>query len=224
MNGWDKEDPLRRIEGETVRANQALKDYASLGAGRTVNKLLDKYKNHVIVGENPPSRNYMVMARWSTKYFWLDRVGAWQDLQQKEAQTFNAARYEAMQQRVLTLGEALMKKAEEMIKWPIEKEEQEISSDGHTIIIKKYPAKWEFTTPAQFVKVTHELFALINGKPTAIHKFDLDKMNDDQLREYLGKNARRGLEAVRESLEGSGTPGNESSGDPESDPESSTVH
>jgi len=221
MSIWDKEDPLRRMQGETIRANQALKDYANLGLGRSLTKLAHTYVERAIHGGVPPTKHRTVLAGWSAKFFWQERVGDWQQADQEIAAIRMAARYQEMQQRILTLSEALMQKAEEMAKWPIAR--QRTQKDGVSITIE--PAKWDFGTPAQFVKTTHELFALINGKPTAHLKIeDIEHMTDDQLREYLSKRVRNRTEGTGESLAGSGTPGNEPAGDSEPDPSSGTIH
>jgi len=221
MNIWNKEDPLHRMQGETIRANQALKDYANLGASRSISKLWRSYLESIAAGGNPPSKNQCVMLQWSVKYRWQDRVGDWQELQQRDVTAFNLQRYEAMQKRVLTLGEALMAKAEEMAKWPIAR--SKTLKDGITHIIE--PAKWDFSTASQYVKTVHELFALISGKPTAHLKIeDIEHMTDEQLREYLSKRVRNRTEGTGASLAGSGTPGDESAGDSEPDPASGTIH
>lgn len=79
---WDPKDPLGRIPGESVKANKALNDYATMGPGRSLRKLNRHYKK--LREENPdletPTKNVVTINRWSTNHQWQARVEAAQEL------------------------------------------------------------------------------------------------------------------------------------------------
>lgn len=67
---FDLADPLRRIEGETVKAHRALQDYAIMGPGRSLRRLADDYQTQ----DKPPTKRRQTLEKWSTKFAWQDRV------------------------------------------------------------------------------------------------------------------------------------------------------
>lgn len=80
---WDIAEPLKRAQGETKRANQALRDYAALGVGRSIDKLHARY----IANESqiePPTKSRHTLAGWSIRYDWQRRVAEY-DRQEEEA-------------------------------------------------------------------------------------------------------------------------------------------
>ena len=97
---WDDSDPLRRGGKETIRANQALRDYAEMGIIRSLAKLIRLYRVHQeeykeyldnpgiwplskLIPKAVPSRNRSVITEWSTKYHWRERTGRWEELRRE---------------------------------------------------------------------------------------------------------------------------------------------
>lgn len=76
---FDPEHPLDRCAGETRRANDALRDYYQMGAGRSLRRLRDLYREK-FEGEGdsikPPTRNFKTLIVWSTDDAWQARVDA----------------------------------------------------------------------------------------------------------------------------------------------------
>ncbi|MEE9401235.1 MAG: hypothetical protein V3V32_04370 [Dehalococcoidia bacterium] len=69
-------DPLIRISGESKRGNQALRDYALMGAGRTLRSLHERYYQQQTSGglAKPPTINLRTLFDWSQKFSWQNRV------------------------------------------------------------------------------------------------------------------------------------------------------
>lgn len=55
----------------TPKAAQAFADYAALGAGRSLDKLVTHYQSRP---ESAPTRQLTSLKVWSTKYGWQDRI------------------------------------------------------------------------------------------------------------------------------------------------------
>ena len=70
---WSRADPLARVGAETRLANAALRDYAAMGPGRSLDKLLDRYRS---VPDACPTKRRPTLHEWSVRYAWQARVEA----------------------------------------------------------------------------------------------------------------------------------------------------
>lgn len=77
---WDPQAPLARMTGETAKQNQAINDYALLGAGRSLTKLLDHWARRPDPEPSPTDR-LRTLKLWSSRNHWQARIAAWQDHQ-----------------------------------------------------------------------------------------------------------------------------------------------
>jgi hypothetical protein len=80
---FDLENPLGRLPGESLRANQALRDYALQGPGRSQRKLFEQYRQQIdskTTAEKPPAKRLRTLAEWSSRFAWQGRVEAWERL------------------------------------------------------------------------------------------------------------------------------------------------
>lgn len=93
---FDRESPLERSGRESLRANQALRDYALMGPGRSLRKLLRQYREQSESraralaagglrqpGESlaePPTLREASLMTWSAAYAWQERVATWDAL------------------------------------------------------------------------------------------------------------------------------------------------
>jgi hypothetical protein len=73
---WDEDDPLGRIKGETAKHHRAINDYAQLGAGRSLTKLIKHWARHP-TPEPTPTKHLRTLKLWSAKYQWQARIAAW---------------------------------------------------------------------------------------------------------------------------------------------------
>lgn len=76
---WDEQDPLAAIQGESGRANRALRDYVFLGAGRTLRALHNRYLEQAREegAKQVPTASMDTLKRWSGQYRWSHRARAY---------------------------------------------------------------------------------------------------------------------------------------------------
>lgn len=171
-------NPLEKTAGETAKANQALVDYALLGASRSLSIL------HRTYTEDAPKKaskkafcNLRTLKEWSTKYAWQERVARFDALQRAEALEAWHARAEDLRDREWKLAQALMDKAEQMLKFPLAEVERtnkvETSEDGKTIIYhitQMNPARWFFADAARVIREASRVARLATGQETDHNK------------------------------------------------------
>ena len=78
---WDQEAPLTKADGESVKANRALRDYAYMGIGRTLDALAELYQERHRQGKRPPTVSRTTIGTWCFRGRWVDRVKRWEDLE-----------------------------------------------------------------------------------------------------------------------------------------------
>lgn len=180
IDGWNPEAPLERIKGERVDANQALHDYALMGAGRSLAKLCNYYNGRgQAVGRplaqsgggaapagttppaQPPTKRLPTLETWSVRYDWQRRVAAWHALQNAKDQEKWEERRREWRERAFRLAELMAEKAELMLKVPIV--QHVTQANGVTII---EPADWSFNTVPQMAAVSDKLARLAAEMPT----------------------------------------------------------
>lgn len=69
---FDKDNPLNRIKGETIKAHNALMDYFLMGAKRSLAKLHQKYTNTTL--NTPPTLHIETLKIWSSRWSWQARI------------------------------------------------------------------------------------------------------------------------------------------------------
>lgn len=158
---WDPNDPLARMSGERTDANQALNDYALMGAGRSLAKLCDWYRGQRVgnVGAGsgggppaqPPTTRLPTLEAWSARYDWQRRVAAWQAIEAAKERELWEQRRREWRERAFELAQKLADKAEEMLKRPVPNE----------------PTGWNFNTPPQMLAVADKLARLAAEMDTA---------------------------------------------------------
>lgn len=83
-----------RKEGETDKAVIALNDYLRMGAGRSLERLHEQYRQQidsVSPGELPPSKRLRTLYAWSSDYGWVERASIY-DAQVDAAKTEEISR------------------------------------------------------------------------------------------------------------------------------------
>lgn len=78
---WDPENPLGKADGESKKANRALRDYAFMGVGRTLDALAGLYGEWAGQGKRPPTVSRTTIGTWCFRGRWVDRVKRWEDLE-----------------------------------------------------------------------------------------------------------------------------------------------
>lgn len=185
---WNPENPLSRGRDETIRANVALNDYALMGPGRSLAKLLERYRN---VSETslvrPPSKRLPTLAHWSVDYSWQVRVAAWEALKQAEAEAEWNRRRQELCEIEWSKAKTLLERAEAMLKHPFT---EEIKSETGTII---KPVKWTASDAARYTELASKLMRLAAGLET--ERLRIEEVDAAIIRE-LERLAARGEEAV----------------------------
>lgn len=73
---WTADAPLDRVPGESWHANRALRDYYSMGYGRTVKGLYQYYTQRAADDPSftPPTRSLSTLKRWAALWDWAPRA------------------------------------------------------------------------------------------------------------------------------------------------------
>lgn len=114
---WNLKAPLERAKGVGRRANQALRDYAMMGTGRSLRKLLKRYRGQK--ADNPqtelPTVKWGTLSGWSCKYDWVARVDAWTAIKQEEEETEWKERQRQIRQQDWSHGQQLREMAAKIL-------------------------------------------------------------------------------------------------------------
>lgn len=165
MSDWNFNDPLKRISGESKKANMALRDYARLGPGRSQAILLEGYRAQATSGQQPPTCRPATISSWSSKYDWVARVERWDRLErQKDDQKWEERR-DAWRERQFGLVEKAADKLEAMIEWPLEETVLEEDEEGRELVVIR-PANWNVLHLARLLAENTKAAALVFGEPT----------------------------------------------------------
>jgi hypothetical protein len=147
---------------ESAKAHAAFKAYCELGPSRSLRALGQKLGKSVALYE-----------QWSARFEWVARVAAWDEHQEEidrkakeaamkaEAEKW-ARRQAAVRENDWALAEALRKKAEAMLDYPIAK--KTTTDGGATVHI--HPQKFSLGSAARMIEVASKLARLASGAPT----------------------------------------------------------
>lgn len=194
---FDPDNPLALCSGEPGYANQALNDYALMGAVRSLTGLIASYQS---APEPGPSLRLATIKGWSGRYAWQERVTAF-DEQQRAAERARAvalwqARKEATRERYYSMSERLADRAIEMLGFPLatveRTEKVRQGADGRSTIIEQTvikPSKWAVRDAALIADVAVKLARLSAEMETdrsllileGLTPKDLDDMSMEQL-------------------------------------------
>lgn len=198
--GWNPDDPLAAMDGESTAANQALNDYALLGTARSLSGLLEQYRALNGAKTGPPTKRLNTLKDWSARFDWVARVAASDELLRKAERAALAAvreqRSRELADRNWETSQKLAERVAEMLGYPLAQVEKiqkrRQLDDGRTTIIDMSvvrPAKWSFQTAAVMADIASKLGALAVGEPTertahqleGLTKRDLEEMPLEQL-------------------------------------------
>lgn len=161
---WDNDAPLTRAKGESRRANQALHDYALMGAGRSLRLLRGHYANAPQT-ESPPTRRWSTICGWSARYDWQARVARWEELEKERVTQQWRDRQDEIREREWGAAEALLERAAQMLKYPLSEQtvtREEAGPDGKAVVqhVTVKPVRWSQRDVAAFHKTASELARL----------------------------------------------------------------
>lgn len=189
---WNYDNPLQRCPemGESRAANQGLRDYALMGARRSLRELADRYKLYSSEpqAKNPPTRKAATLFAWSARFDWVARVNRNDELEQERTIEEWRERQSEIRDQGWKMGQALLKRAEKMLAFPLSKStteriEKEKTEEGDIIVHKHItvePTTWTDRTIYSMAKVANELCRLAAEMETDRIKVDdwRDKFKD----------------------------------------------
>jgi hypothetical protein len=156
---WDRADPLAQVAGESRRANQALRDYATMGLERSLRRLRERYlqqaSNKPPTGLRLPTTSFTTLSTWSLKHDWTARVERWDGLATLEAEAAWRQRREEEREEEWQLARALFRRAREMLAFPLVVEV--LQEDGSKI---ERPTNWRMADAAKFIELAAKLARL----------------------------------------------------------------
>ena len=120
---WDRTDPLAQARGESKRANQALRDYAAMGPGRSLRKLHEHYiqqaSSNPPTGFRPPTTSFATLSTWSLKHDWTARADRFDALAALDAEAAWRKRREEEREEEWQAARTLFRRAREMLEFPL---------------------------------------------------------------------------------------------------------
>jgi len=115
---FDLADPLRRQMGESAKANAAFRDYAMMGAGRSLRALHEKYIQLAAnkkTTEKPITKSRNTIDSWSLKHSWVARSTRFDELEEtRRIETWRERRLQ-LQEDDWEQGDKLRKLTDEML-------------------------------------------------------------------------------------------------------------
>lgn len=163
--------PPERRATDTPRSYAALVDLYAMGAGRSMEKLVDRYRNGA--DAVPPTRRLTTLKDWSRSGAWVERITTADDADQAEAERDRAAiraqRRAELEDRDWAEGSALRDRALELLaEMPrfLRHTESEVRQNGELVKVITLALKAGPGELARALKVASELQRLSVGEPT----------------------------------------------------------
>lgn len=114
---FDPTEPLAPVRSETKRANEALRDYARMGAARSLRKLLAIYLQRAVNNDTtiPPTKSFHTIERWSYVFGWVARVNVFDELERRAADDLWKERRGKIREADFAVSEELRALADKII-------------------------------------------------------------------------------------------------------------
>lgn len=197
---YNPDDPLALAPDEPDKANLALHDYEALGPDRTLEALTALYR----ASATPiPTRHIATLKNWSTRYAWVDRVAAVQELrlaaERKARDAVWAQRREQIRDDSWELAQRLRQRALELLDHPtVEETSTETNTaEGKTITIVIKPSRWAQRDIPAIAETFDKLARLSAGMDTeqirieGLTPEDLSQKSDEELAALAEKIRRK---------------------------------
>ncbi len=160
---WDADNPLDAITGEQATFNQALRDYAAMGAGRSLAKLCERYqKVSKSSPEQPPTRRLPTLKGWSVKFHWQARILDYVRVKDLEREQRRAERRQQLEDDDWATGDDLRKVARGLLSLLARKTKAVSDKEGDIDDTNVTSAQI-----TQALKIGSELQRLSTNEPTA---------------------------------------------------------
>ena len=193
---WDRTNPLAQARGESKVANQALRDYAHMGAGRSLRKLHELYikraSSNPLADSMAPTTRIATLNTWSFRFDWPARADRFDALAALDAEAAWRKRREEEREEEWQAARTLFRRARNMLEFPLVVEvEQE---DGTKI---ERLTNWRMADAARFVDLAAKL-ARLAARMTDDQNSDLTQDSAGRVAIYLPDNGRDITDAASE--------------------------
>lgn len=155
---------------ETPRARVAFADYVALGDGRSLERLVDRYRS---APEVSPTTRLATLKRWSASHNWQARITEIAAQQEQEAAEHWVQVRAEHRNRMLMTGQALLARADEMLKWPLARRTVQGGEDGEQTVVLE-PARWSFGDAGRMVEIADRLVRLAAEMDTDRRRVTID--------------------------------------------------
>ena len=166
---------FEQLEGESRKAYAAFSAYRDLGPERSIDLAYEVYSGKSLGGKRAPGG----FQRWSRDHDWVERAGAWDDYLDmvrlgavEDAERANAedlsARKRRVSERLVSLAERSLDRAEKMLEYPLTRREVvEVDDSGRPVRIAIHPAGWTHQSIARHLITAQQVGtdALPTGDP-----------------------------------------------------------
>ena len=211
----DTDDPLARIPGESRRANQALRDYAAMGVGRSLDALLTQYIDLAMTGHRPLTKVRFTLHEWSRRNHWVARAAAHDADLQRQARLaqIDAVRDMAVRQAEQGKGfqataKALAERADQYIQLLRVATVETVNEQGDLVrVVKTNLSPQEMAAllraSAALAKVGMDMERLARGEPSEVVDMRVKiRREAERLAEAYGLNADEMLAEAEAILKG----------------------
>lgn len=196
-----------RAERESLRAVQACNDYIRMGAGRSLEKLLNRYLNDIESGlESPPSKRLSTLREWSAEFGWVARASSYDAIQDtaktSEIQRLRTEGLAADHERIDELSEIYSKLKIEFLLNGLWYKDVKLSAKGDKVDVEVFNAPLLTQMRGVLDDIAKEVGGRkqkiehtgANGGP--IEHRDVTDLSDDELANIAGRGSRGITEAA----------------------------
>lgn len=204
MYQWNDDKPLDRAKGESRKAAQALWDYANMGPGRSLAKLLELYQNSTkTVPTSAPTLVLNTLKAWSVRYDWQARVARWEVIERAAEADVWARRREEFREQALEVSELARDVALRLLNHPpVEKVLVDQGEDGKPAVYQIKPMRWTLGHVVSLMGMSDRIGRLTLGEPTETTEQrlsgqvgttpDIANLSDDDLDDLIAQLEARG--------------------------------
>jgi len=164
---WEVAQPLSRCKGEAQRPNAALRDYARMGPGRSLAKLLEVYQAQDDPRDRSPTQRLNTLKNWSARYSWVARTAQWELLEMEAEDQAWRERRDTYRAKAYELANKALDRFEEMLSYPLTRR---IITDrdeaGRPVAITIEPTNWNISSAARLLAEANKIGMLSLGEIT----------------------------------------------------------
>lgn len=185
---WERQrgDRQQGVKGESSRAYHCFEHYRDMGPARSLLKAYSEHMARCVGRQDSVKRASGSWHYWSATWKWEERAAAYdrhldllrrvqvEESEKAEAEKWAQERRE-IRKRELAMAGALIKRAEEMLSFPLTTVTEDTVIEGGKAIHRKIvePAKWTFSTAARLIDLADKLMRLAAEMETEHQKIDI---------------------------------------------------